>query len=137
MDSPVKSVCRQQGPPVSLDRTSYPPLPDAPALPPHPTRTCTRAPTLSRDSRPLALILLTCTDGRSSMHTASLTGLPACLPSPRRLARRARTQPTLVFPTDVHAPARLRAHRRTHCTALTLALVLSPALSRTFEAVTW
>jgi hypothetical protein len=126
MDSPAKAVCRQQGPPVSLNRASYPPLPDVPALPPHPMHTCTHAPMLLRNSCPLALILPTCTDGRSSMHTAPPACLPACLPSPRRLARRAHTQPTLVFPTDIHAPARLRAHCCTHCTALTLVLVLSP-----------
>jgi hypothetical protein len=66
--------------------------------------------------------------GWSVLNAHGLTGPPACLPSPRRLTRRARTQPALVFPTDVHAPARLRAHCRTHCTALTLALVLSRPL---------
>jgi hypothetical protein len=64
--------------------------------------------------------------GRSVLNAHGPTGLPACLPSPRRLARRAHTQPTLIFPTDIHAPARLRAHCCTHCTALTLVLVLSP-----------
>ena len=72
-------------------------------------------------SNALALVLLICVDTRSPMRTIPAAHLPALtsLPHPTR------TQPALVLPavalhnhTDIHAPARLRAHPRTHFGAL-------------------
>jgi hypothetical protein len=97
-------------------------------------------PTLARCARPAASLdvhvarLAPSCPHPPNMHSRSVlnahgpTGLPACLPSPHHLARRAHTHPALVFPMDVHAPARLHAHPRAHCTTLTLALVLSRPL---------
>ncbi|KAF8119200.1 hypothetical protein EV363DRAFT_1528013, partial [Boletus edulis] len=67
------------------------------ARPAYPTRTCTRAPTLSHA---LTLVLPTCTDARSSMHTTP----PTCLPSPCRLARRARTHTARPRPSHDRHP---------------------------------
>jgi hypothetical protein len=128
-----KSVCEMVPldwiPPLTLSRTGNPSTPQTSSTcgPTGPrqclswslTRMCVRAPTLSC---PPALVLLTCTDAQSSMHTPPPARLPALTLPPR--PTRTHT-PTLVLPTvalhnhtDVHTPACLRAHRCTHFGAL-------------------
>jgi hypothetical protein len=128
-----KSVCEMVPldwtPPLTLSRTGNPLTPQmsstrGPTGPRQclgwsPTRMCAHALTLSC---PLALVLPTCTDAQSSMHTPPPARLPALTlpPCPMRTCTPALVLPTVALHnhTDVHAPACLCAHCRAHFGAL-------------------